>query len=510
MKRRALLVLTCVILLLVLVVPVARAVEPVDLDFIDPGGGTSGQLLRCTVGGSFFYPIVPPVYTPQFSLSNGPTTIFGDTVAVYAGGTRATVDFFIPVDAPSARYYLYAEQQVVPMTYYASLPRAFAVQQGPVITGLEPPIVTAGAADLKLVVKGANFINILMPLPQSSIVEVNGTPVATQFESDVRLTATVPAALLGMPGTARVTVVNTGTKSIPEVRSNVFDLFVKPPSAPTVTACTPASAWAGYVKNDVVLTVTGSNFVNGSHIMFGATEKTNTTFVSGTQLQVPLTAADLATAGTVAVGVKSPPSSMSATTVPFSVQQETTLPAVTISGATDGGWYNAPVALAFAATDTQSGVQKVQYMAPPAVPAWTDGTSYTVPAVDGPVTVSAQAVDWCNQTGSATVTVHIDTSKPGTQTLGDVTVKKGKTATLRFRVTEPANGSPTVSVTIKIAKSNGKVVKTIPIANVPVNSDRSQSFQCNLAKATYTWSVEATDLAGNQQANIATAKLKVK
>ena len=54
------------------------------------------------------------------------------------------------------------------------------------------------------------------------------------------------------------------------------------------------------------------------------------------------------------------------------------------------------------------------------------------------------------------------------------------------------------------------MVKSFPVANVPVNSDRRQSFACNLAKGTYKWYVYATDLAGNQQANVASAKLTVK
>ena len=510
MKRRALIVLVGVAVLLALAAPAALAYSGLRVTAISPNVAGNGEVVECAVGGSFFTPIDHVItHTPEFTLWNGSTAIYGTTKSVTPAGNVAWVRFYIPIDAPAGLYDLEATQEYDGFVYSDWRSQAFQVVQKPVILRLEPGTVVAGSGDLKLVVNGLNFIRVYMPQPQASEIQVNGTPLATTVESSTRLSATIPAFLLASIGTLKVVVINTGTKTIPETQSAPADFVVKAPGAPVVTACSPTTGWAGAVNNPV-LTVTGSNFVSGSHIMFGTVEKTDTTFVSATQLTVPLSAADLATATTVAVGVKNPPSSLSAATVPLTIQQETTAPSVTIAGATDGGWYNAPVPLTFTATDAQSGVQKIQYMAPPAVAAWTDGTTYTVPALDGPVTVSAQALDWCNKAGSASITVHIDTSKPGTQTLGSVTVKKGKTATLRFRVTEPANGSPTVQATLKIAKSNGRVVLTIPVPNTPVNVDRGQPFQCNLAKGTYTWSVEATDLAGNQQANIAKAKLTVK
>ncbi len=510
MKRRALIVLVCVAVLLAVAAPSALAFSGLRVNAISPNVAGNAEVVDCAVGGSFFTPIDHVfTYLPQFTLWNGPAHIDGITTSVTPAGNVAWVRFYVPIDAPAGLYDLEATQESYGFVYNDWRAQAFQVVQKPVILRLEPGSVVAGSGDLKLAVNGLNFIQVYMPQPQQSEIQVNGTSLATTYESSTRLTCTVPASMLATIGTLKVVVVNTGTKTVPEMQSAAADFLVKAPGAPVVTACSPTTGWAGYVNN-LVLTVTGSNFVNGSHVMFGTTEKTNTTFVSATQLTVPLSAADLANAGTVAVGVKNPPSSLSAATVPFAIQAETTTPAVTIAGATDGGWYNAAVPLTFTATDAQSGVQKIQYMAPPAVAAWTDGTTYTVPAVEGPVTVSAQALDWCNKAGSAGITVHIDTSKPATKTLGSVTVTKGRTATLRFRVTEPANGSPTCQVTLKVAKSNGKVVLTIPVPNTPVNVDRGQPFTCNLAKGTYTWSVEATDLAGNQQANIATAKLKVK
>ena len=69
---------------------------------------------------------------------------------------------------------------------------------------------------------------------------------------------------------------------------------------------------------------------------------------------MPLLAADIATAGTINVGVKNPPpgGGLSVTTQPLAVQAETTDPTVTIGGA-DAAWHNDPVPLTFSGSDSQ-------------------------------------------------------------------------------------------------------------------------------------------------------------
>jgi hypothetical protein len=189
---------------------------------------------------------------------------------------------------------------------------------------------------------------------------------------------------------------------------------------------------------------------------------------------------------------------------------ETTDPTVTIGGA-DSAWHKTPVALTFTALDGQSGVQKVQYQSPPAVSSWTDGAAYTVPTTtEGPIAVSVQALDWCNRIGTASATVNIDTTKPETEALNNASVKRRKTANLKFRVSEPANLSPSAKVVIKVKRRNGTTAKTITIAAAPMNAQQTASFKCTLAKGTYKWYVYATDLARNTQDNVAQATLKVK
>jgi len=374
----------------------------------------------------------------------------------------------------------------------------------PVISGLSPSSAIKGGPAFVLVVSGSNFAMGW----GGAVVRWNNTDLATQHVSPRELRATVPATAIASEGVATITVRNGGPGA-PISNGAPFTVLVP---TPVLTGLNPSSVWAGYVKNDIVLGVTGSNFMSGAHIALNGVEKTNTTFVGATQLTVPLAAADIATPGAVNVSVKNPPfppGYPSATTLPLTVAAETTTPQVSIAGA-DTAWHNSPVLLSFAASDSQSGVQKVQYMAPPAVPSWTDGSAYTVPTTtQGAVTVSAQALDWCNKVGSATATVYIDTTQPRTRTLGSCTVKKGHNARLKFRVEEPSNLSPKSKVTIRIMRGDGSQAKKLEYPSVPMNRDRVAGFTCNLKKGTYTWEVYATDLAGNTQANVATAQLHV-
>ena len=378
--------------------------------------------------------------------------------------------------------------------------------QAPTLTGLSPSSTVIGGPAFSLGVTGTNFVSGA----SGAVVRWNGSDLVTSRDSSTHLTAAVPAALIAAAGSATITVRNGTSPSAPLSNALTFSVANK---VPLLTSISPTQVWAGYVRNDVVLTVTGGSFVNGSHVMLGSAEKTGTTFVSAAQLALPLLAADMAVPGTVYVGVKNPApgGGLSVTTKPLAVVAETSDPLLTISGA-DSAWHNTPVALSFSATDGQSGVQKLQYQSPPTVAAWTDGASYTVPlTTQGAITVSVQALDWCNRVGTASATVNIDTTQPTTDALNAVSVKKGKSAKLKYRIAEPTNLSPTAQVVLKVvAARSGRTVKTLAINAAPMNATQSTSFKVTFKKGAYKWYVYATDLAGNTQENVAKASLKVK
>jgi len=502
MGKRIALVLICVAVMMLIAAPAATAA--ITVTSIAPSSGEAGTTVQCTVRGTFYAPVnlITP-RAPIFELVNGATTITGTTVSASVTSTSASVSFALPAGAPAVWYALEARQThgIFPgiVTDHATLAHAFQVV--PTISSLSPSSVVAGGPELALQVNGGNFV-------ANSSVRWNGAAVATTFNSATRLTAIIPAARLTTLGTAEVTVMNVtaGTTSAPAI-------FTITGQVPVLTSLSPTSVWAGYVKNDVVLTVNGSAFLVGARILLSGGEKTGTTFANASQLTVPLMAADISTPTTLTVSVKNPPfppgvSSAGALLLP--VVAETTDPLVTIGGA-DSAWHKTPVALTFSATDSQSGVQKVQYQSPPTVATWIDGAAYTVPtSTQGPITVNAQAFDWCNRVGTAVATINIDTTKPETAALGNVSVKRGNTARLKYRVTEPAGLSPSAKVVIKIKRGNGTTAKTITINSAPTNAKLTYSFRCNLAKGSYRWYVYATDLAGNTQDNVARATLKVK
>jgi hypothetical protein len=383
----------------------------------------------------------------------------------------------------------------------------------PAITSLNPSSATAGSGELTLTVDGSGFHSGIVMLVPRSLVKWNGAGLDTQYVSASQLKATVPAAELASAGSASVTVYNRSSVPNESKTSNALTFTITAP-APFLTSLAPTSVWAGYVKNDVVLTVNGGNFLSGAHIFLSGGEKTGTTFVSAAQLTVPLVAADISTATTLTVSVKNPPfppGTPSAGALLLPVVAETTDPVVTISGA-DSAWHKAPVALSFSATDAQSGVQKLQYMAPPGAPAWTEGASYTVPlTTQGAIAVSAQATDWCNRVGTASATVNIDTTKPTTDALNAVSVKKGKTAKLKFRIGEPTNLSPSAKVVLKVkAVKSRKVVKSKTLTGVAMNVLQTHRFKVTFKKGAYRWYVYATDLAGNPQANVDSSTLRVR
>ena len=372
----------------------------------------------------------------------------------------------------------------------------------------------AGSGDLTLTVYGNYFISSTIPFPRHSHVLFNGVDVPTTYNSTTVLTATIPAVALATAGTAQLTVHNPSIFAIDPGAYSLPYAFTITSPAPVLTSLSPTSVWAGYVRNDIVLTVNGGNFLAGAHIFLGDGEKTGTTFVNASQLTVPLVAADISTPTTLTVSVKNPPfppGTPSAGALLLPVQAETTDPVVTINGA-DSGWHNVAVPLAFSATDTQSGVQAVQFRCPPAVPSWTNEVTYTVPTTtQGSVIVEAQALDWCNRVGTTSATVNIDTTQPTTDALNAVSVKRNKTAKLKFRITEPTNLSPTAQVVLKVkAVKGGRTVKTKTIPDATMNSVRMYSFKVTLKKGSYKWYVYATDLAGNTQANVANAKFTVK
>jgi len=176
----------------------------------------------------------------------------------------------------------------------------------PTITTISPTTATAGGAAFTLTVNGGSYVS-------TSVVNFNGKAAATTFVSASQLTAAITAADITTAGAVNVTVTNPA----PGGGTSTAAVFTINNPAPTITTLSPTSATVGGAA--FTLTVNGTNFAPTSVVNFNGTGKTST-FVNATQLTAAITAADIATAGTVNVSVTTPaPGGGSTGSLPFAI-----------------------------------------------------------------------------------------------------------------------------------------------------------------------------------------------
>jgi redox-regulated HSP33 family molecular chaperone len=129
--------------------------------------------------------------------------------------------------------------------------------------------------------------------PDSLAITGGATGTGTQaiYYSVAQNTSTVARTLTITAGCQTFTVNQSGTAA---VANN---------PTPTLTSLSPSGVTAGGAG--FTLTVNGTGFVSGAAVNFNGTART-TTYLSATQLTIPLAASDVASAGTPAVTVTNP------------------------------------------------------------------------------------------------------------------------------------------------------------------------------------------------------------
>ena len=191
------------------------------------------------------------------------------------------------------------------------------------------------------------------------------------------------------------------------------------------------------------------------------------------------------------------------------VKVDLAAPTTAASGA-DDAWHKSPVKLTFAASDETggSGAARTEYSTDGGA-TWTGGTSTTVSA-EGTTAVQYRSTDVAGNVEAAkNATVRIDSGMPTTKAF-KASVKKGRKVRLTYQVSDALPGSGQAKVALKVYKG-AKLKKTIRIKTAcTCNAKQSYSWKCTLAKGKYTLKVYATDLAGNAQSKVGSAKLVVK
>ncbi len=159
--------------------------------------------------------------------------------------------------------------------------------RGLTITTVSPNSANPGGAAVYVIVNGTGFV-------ANSIVQFNGTALATTFFDPTQLLALVPANLIATAGTGSITVTDPGGLTSTSAAFTISGL--------TVSSLSPASAVAGAPA--FTLTITGTGFASGAAVSWSGTALT-TTFVSATQLTASVPASLIAGAGTASVNVTS-------------------------------------------------------------------------------------------------------------------------------------------------------------------------------------------------------------
>jgi hypothetical protein len=190
----------------------------------------------------------------------------------------------------------------------------------PVLASITPASKTIGSAAFTITANGSSFVS-------GAAVRVNGSDRATTFVSANQLTAQILSADLLAAGSLSITVNNpanaTGGGGTSAQRLFTVNAILNP--APTLTNIVPYSALVGAPQ--FVLTVNGTNFVNGSVVRVNGANRA-TTFVSATQLTAIIPVTDTASAGSLAVSVFTPtPGGGISTSLSFIISAtSTTLP----------------------------------------------------------------------------------------------------------------------------------------------------------------------------------------
>ena len=166
----------------------------------------------------------------------------------------------------------------------------------PSLKSMSPTTTQAGGTAFTLTVMGKSF-------SPGSAVEWNGNPLVTNFLSVSQMTTQVPAALIASPGTAAVTVFTSSPGGGTSATSLTFTITPAPSNVPTITSISPTTILAGTVSANLL--ISGTQFAPQSVVSVNNTNR-STSFINSTALQVNLTTADLATAGTLPIAVTNP------------------------------------------------------------------------------------------------------------------------------------------------------------------------------------------------------------
>jgi predicted outer membrane repeat protein len=268
--------------------PLLSALSPASAA---PGSGD----VQVTLTGADFHPRSRARIgnTPLTTLFVNPTKLIAMLPANFLA-SQGELNLFVYTDGPggglsnAAKFYV--QSQAVPA-----------------ITSINLPGVLAGAESATLEVNGSGF-------GANAVVLVNGGARPTTRVSDQLLRATLSAADLDSIGTLAVSVENgpallqTTSADAGPTDSNAvgFDVVwpnANPPAG--ISALSPVTAAAQGRQAQLVVTISGTNFVPGAQARWNGEDRL-TEFVDANTLRMTISAADLILPGFAGVTVENP------------------------------------------------------------------------------------------------------------------------------------------------------------------------------------------------------------
>lgn len=271
-----------------------------------PGGGASNVL---TIASLYPQPVLISVFPYLFYVyGNGPATLsiagsgFVPGSTVYWNSTTLVTTYVSQSTLSAA----------VPTSLYGTPPSGnttvTVVNPGPgggvsngvpitetcnpPLSGTPPFTFVAGSPDqsIEVVVVGV--------IPAAALAMLwNGSPLTIQSVSansfSTTVTAIVPAADLAAGGSAQVTVTDGCGSTMP------INALITVPT-PTLVSASPGAAYGVVGGSGQTVTFTGSNFLSSVTLSVDGSPRA-TTYLSNTQAQITLTAADVAAVGAHAI-----------------------------------------------------------------------------------------------------------------------------------------------------------------------------------------------------------------
>jgi hypothetical protein len=184
----------------------------------------------------------------------------------------------------------------------------------PVITSLSNAFVPVGSVGTKITISGSGFI-------PATVIQFNGSARTTTYVSSTQVTAATTYVDVATVGNIAITAVNPGPGG-----GTSTAVTVEVDSVPSITGLSPSTLPAGSPASSIA--VTGTNFVPSTVVQLNGSARP-TTYSSPTYISVALTAADLASAGTLTLTAVNPaPNGGTSNAVSFAVSSTNPTPQI--------------------------------------------------------------------------------------------------------------------------------------------------------------------------------------